>query len=100
MGRILTSVAVGWDETVIVTGVTGLFPEEQAVNINIPIRYFKELPGNFFITDVKILYTRHSARLVEALEGDVLRTKRPALQSTGLFVSQPYFSGGRTGGVA
>jgi len=69
VGRIRAFVAVGWEGTGIVTGVTGLFPEEQAVNINIPIRYFNELPGNFFITDVKILYTRHPARPVQALGG-------------------------------
>jgi hypothetical protein len=55
VGNILTSVAVGGGVAVIVTGVTDSPVEEQAVNINNPIKFFNRTLGGIFIQEIKIL---------------------------------------------
>jgi len=55
VGRTLTCVAVGCGGTVIVTGVTDSPVEEQAANINNPIKLLNRITGGFFMREVKVL---------------------------------------------
>jgi hypothetical protein len=55
VGSTLVSVAVGWGGAVKVTGVTESPVEEQAVNINNPIKFFNRTLGSFFMLEIKIL---------------------------------------------
>jgi|GEM_PF-5594363 len=55
VGNILTCVAVGCGGAVIVTGGTDLPLEEQAANINNPIKNLNRIPGKFFMRETKVL---------------------------------------------
>ena len=51
MGSILTAVAVGCEVAVRVTGVTDSPVDEQAANINNPIKLPNGMPDSFFMQE-------------------------------------------------
>ena len=59
MGSILTAVAVGCEVALRVTGVTDSPVEEQAANINNPIKLLNGMPGSFFMQEQNYYSTRH-----------------------------------------